>query len=838
MRRARFSAVSDTNPRANNGVRLSRFAQAYVRFAAKKPLLLLLAVLLLSVLAALSATRIAVNPRLEALLPADSVATSSVKELRSRVKSATPLYLLIQSSEPELNRRLIRKLHKAILQWPETRWAMFRRDADYFLDHRLLYLSADDIQELGEQIGERHRWEECARLPGCSNLDDEAPPLPTEEDLQTLFEKDPDVRSLLSLFGSNAEAFAKTESEVQARDPAASGQEAQVGDLCSEDGQICTLQVSIDGDAGDIDFATEILTRSEALFEMLRPSDAPADIKFAVSGPYRNLPVTKRQVSADLTRTTLLSALLVLFVILLQFRGKRSVLALFLPTVLGILWTGGLVGAIHPELNLLSAFTLAVLAGIGIDFGVHLLTFYADQRETHSTEQAAARALTHLLPSLAIAAFTTSCGFAALYAGSFRGFSEMGPVAALGIVCTAVLSVFLFPPLMLVLDRGESCPFALRRYGGGRAWFSFAPHAKTIAVVGTLLLLGLTYLGQNVEFEYNTRKLRPPGVSHGIPWGKTMHGTQRNEVFLLADDAASLERFAELVRNDVPHDIVHTERPFVLLPSGFIPDNQTERLQAVADLRTTLTTVRASAKAELADKIDGFLPLTAVDTPISAQRMPSWVKDWLFEKDGRFGTLGILYTDLSGADARQMAILAQKLEHWREQFPELRFASPVAQLGEVVPRLKSDAPYIVCWALLGVILGTLLGGRSVRRTALVLVPLLLSVSGVLGLMVIFGLKANLYNAIVFPLAFGIGVDGAVYITWALTSKSPEAVFPVAARAVVGSALTTLVAFGALTVSVNPGLRSIGMLAVAALLLSLLSDVVWLPALARSLRRTR
>ena len=104
----------------------------------------------------------------------------------------------------------------------------------------------------------------------------------------------------------------------------------------------------------------------------------------------------------------------------------------------------------------------------------------------------------------------------------------------------------------------------------------------------------------------------------------------------------------------------------------------------------------------------------------------------------------------------------------------------------------------------------------------------------LGLMAVLGLKINLYNMLVFPLAFGIGVDGAIYVVWIVYAEKAGPVpwrrVWTSGRAVVGSTLTTVAAFGALTISDNPGLASLGKLAILTLSLSLVANLVWLTAL--------
>src|SRR5690606_20395522 len=153
--------------------------------------------------------------------------------------------------------------------------------------------------------------------------------------------------------------------------------------------------------------------------------------------------------------------------------------------------------------------------------------------------------------------------------------------------------------------------------------------------------------------------------------------------------------------------------------------------------------------------------------------LPRWMRDWLVEKDGSFGTLGVLYADLRGADARQMELLARHMDGWRERFPHVRFASSVALLGEVTPQLRAEAPTILGLALLGIVLATLIVGRSLRRTLVVMLPLVMMIAVGLGAMVLLDWRINLYNMLVFPLAFGVGVDGAVYMVWAISGSDGQ-----------------------------------------------------------------
>jgi hypothetical protein len=817
----------------------------YLRASMRRPVL---AVLLLSALCALSlfsARTLRIDSRLEALLPRNTPSAIANRELEQRLVGSSPLYLLARGKTLTEARAAAKRLYAAVNQWPETDWAMYKRDPEYFAKHRLLYLQASDILELDDEIDERRRWEECKQVPGCVNLDDEPPPLPTDDDISRLFEKNPDLRALVALFGDEPKEFARARpahdqaatdapSNGAAQDGSSSHDGGELGELCDAEHNVCTVQASLDRDASDLSFATHILGRSEALFEQVRQQMPGSDLEFAVSGQFRNAPMMQRMVQRDLAKTSLLSLVLVLGLVLLQFRGLKSLLLLAAPVVFGIAWTAGVTSLVVPSLNLISAFTLAVLMGIGIDFGMHLLTHYAAARDQGEKPDGAMRAtIGSLGPSLVVAAGTTVCGFGALAVASFRGFAQMGPIAALGVALTFLSSLLLFPPLLALLDRGETCAFALRRYR-----VDFLPalrrFCRPIATLGVLLtvlgaLVGSGVIGHGVEFEYDFSKLRPKTVSHGIPWGATLHGTTRTAVYLLADDQAALSAVAKELRAHRPEQVVKGDQPFLIIPGAFVPGNQPARLAALAKLSRTLARARDAASAKTKADLDAFSSLAEVKDPVTAAGMPRWVRAWLTERDGRFGTLGVLYSDLSGSDARQMEVLADQLERWRHRFPHVRFASPTAQLGEVTPRLRQEGPFVLGLALLGVCLGTLLVSRSLKRTLLVLVPLLVMVAVATLFMVVFGLRVNMYNLLVFPLAFGIGIDGAVYVAWALDSKERNRALHSASRAVLGSTLTTIAGFASLSISSNPGVVSIGTLAVVMLAVSVLANLVWLPA---------
>lgn len=807
----------------------------YLRFVERSAGLVVTFCLLLAAGGLWLCQRLSVDPQLDALLPADSPALPAIEEMSQRVPSSSPLYLLVTSEDPKLNRELSRRLRDAASQWPETIYALDRRDPSYFLDRRLLFLPADELKRLAYQVEDIVDYEECEAVPGCVNLD-ERPKDPDQAALRSRLLQIPEVKNLLSLFGLES---LPDDSPTSPSTAAAQHEEAQsvgpeLGSLCTADGRVCAVTVFLRGRPSDLAFAEHINRRAATLFAAVTPKQAPPSLRMTTSGSYRNAPLVKKAVSRDLSLTASVSTGLILLLVMLQFRGLRALLLMFIPIAVASAWTVGIIGLLHPELNIISAFTLAVLAGLGIDFGEHLLTHYGMEREAGASPSAAlASTYTTLSGPMGVACVTSGCGFGALMAADFRGFAEMGGMAALGVGLALLSFAVLLPALIHLLNRvrPERGSF-IRKLS--LPWPR--PPKRPLRLARTVVYGGLAAaalamaLGTHVSFEYNFRNLQAKSVDHGIRFTEAMHGTTRSAVVMLADSSESLEATAQQMRAEHPEK-VQADQPWLLTPASFVPPEQGERLQAIAQLRQAVERAKRRLPQARQQSIAHLDPWLAVDQPITPEALPRWVRQWLSDNDGHFGTFGLMYNDRSGADARQMEQLSNEIAELSARYPHVRFASPEALLGLVVPGLRSDAPRMLGWALLGLFISTLVISRSLLKTLTVMLPLGLSGGLCLALMVLLDLKVNMYNMLVFPLSFGIGIDGAVYVVWTMSRRSSDtaAELAVTARGVLGSTLTTAAGFGAMVVASNPGLRSLGELAMIALGCSLAVNLLWLPA---------
>ena len=152
-----------------------------------------------------------------------------------------------------------------------------------------------------------------------------------------------------------------------------------------------------------------------------------------------------------------------------------------------------------------------------------------------------------------------------------------------------------------------------------------------------------------------------------------------------------------------------------------------------------------------------------------------------------------------------------------------------ATVGDVVVNAFVTALVI---ALAAVTFVVLLATRSIVDTILVLLPLLLAALATTATGVLIGMPFNQANIIVLPLIMGLGVDNGIHVLmrYRKDGSLDSLLRPSTPRAIVLSTLTTIGAFGALSVSVHTGTASMGILLTIAMLFLLVATVFVLPAL--------
>jgi predicted RND superfamily exporter protein len=744
---------------------------------------------------------------LEALLPADSASVSSIQETRERLALDEPLTVLVDSQDVKRNEELAEELGRLFSEWPETQWVMTSYGLDELAERALYYVDADTLYEWSELAEEALDWEVCKLSPLCVTIAD-PPELPDEDEIRHAVDISPAGTVLRELTGRSAKQ--------------AAGEEGTEGPraLCSDDGTTCAVQVMLSGSPGDLAYARMIKKRAEDITRPLAAAQR-APTRIEVIGRYRAAPMEHEVIVDDLRLVSVLAAVGALLVVLMFFRDATAVVQLMVPMLSGLAVAIGLIALIEPNINIISASALAILAGMAIDFGIHLLMHYQSARAEGLRAGAAAKAsVKELWVALVVAGLTTACGFAALSMTDFQGFSQMGWMASLGIVVTLLWTLAVFPAMVGVLPgrtKSES-PRSAKSWGNRRL--------ASVGLVAGLLALPLA---AQVGFESNLGKLQPEGVGHGLD-SSMMRARGNINALYLGDSREAIDAaLADDLMSRGAEEALRV-KPIVVSAQVILPDDSGEKTEILAKLKDTLKRAREKGierdNEELLAELDALEPWVDLDGPPRPEHIPPWLAATLVQKDGSIGLSGIIYVPLRGSNAEAMERMASWLADLRAAHPDVTFASAAALLGEVTPALMADAPWIIALVFLGLIVATAVASRSVGVTLDVFLATALSTVLFAATLTLFGIDLHLYNLLAVPVVIGLAVDGAVHVRWAQSSQSPREKYATY-KAVAASTLTSMVAFGALLTADSPGLRSLGEVGVIGLGISLVVNLAWL-----------
>jgi uncharacterized protein len=201
---------------------------------------------------------------------------------------------------------------------------------------------------------------------------------------------------------------------------------------------------------------------------------------------------------------------------------------------------------------------------------------------------------------------------------------------------------------------------------------------------------------------------------------------------------------------------------------------------------------------------------------------PELVRGWL-AADGR-ARLSIT----PKGDANENGVLTRFIAAVIREVPDATgTALSVREAGRAVVSAFTEAGVLSFVAITGLLLITL---RRVRDVAITMAPIVLTGLLTMGSCVVIGQPLNFANIIALPLLFGIGVAFHIYFVMAWRAGVAHVLTSSLARGVFYSALATATGFGSLWASSHPGTASMGKLLMISLVWTLVSALLFQPAL--------
>ncbi len=537
-----------------------------------------------------------------------------------------------------------------------------------------------------------------------------------------------------------------------------------------------------------------------------------------------------------LEASMLVAVLLILALLIAAYRMWSVPLIVGFPLLLGVVWTAGAGGFILGRLNIMTAMYMVALVGLGVDYGIHLLTAYRQTRDTGAQRVDAVVAAFGISGrGIIIGAITTAVAFFALVVADSDLVRELGVFAGLGILCELAAMMLVVPALLgFRASRLDRRPHKTARRRGfaspGPLAAGAAPAASPRTSRALILVLGaaavttaLATQAGKVEVENNLMNMEAKGLE-SVELQDVMveeFGMAPDTLAVIAEspnEAYELTKALERLDTVSAVDSI----AFYLPP----PDVQDARLEEIGRLRTVLDAILADDGSPLAPLARALLPLTE-DATITLDDVPDDVKATYFAPGGKRNLVTIVPEENLWIRQNRDALTAEVATVTDRATGMVLTADQMTKIAEQDGRTAALAAVITIFIVL------LIDFRNLATAILTLTPLACSFLSLFGIMALTGIKFDFVNIIAVPLLIGIGIDDAVHITHRYLIEGRGSIrrtVNLTGRAILLTTLTTIIGFGSFIPSPMRAMRSTGIVLSLAMALAFLYSVLLHPAL--------
>ena len=555
---------------------------------------------------------------------------------------------------------------------------------------------------------------------------------------------------------------------------------------------------------------------------------------------------------------------LILGFLVIAYRDPIDLVLGLIALVMTLVWTFGTVGYVGIPFDQNMIAVPVLLLAVGIDFGIHIINRYREERvKGLDALPAMTEANRQLIVAFFIVTVTTVFGFGANVISDLGPISNFGLVAAIGISYTFFIFGVFLPALKIVTDRWRqrlsvpsfgSKPISSEDSAFGRLLSVSATVTRTAPVVFVVLALliggGAVAYGEDVDRSFDTDDFLPPeevpAYVAGLPepFAPGEYTVTRNLNFLEDRFAVSQDDTAILYvvgPFEADHALESIHRTNEDPPDSFAETDRRAEAQSIIGVIQTQAErdPEFAALVERNDRSGNGVPdrnLGLIYDELFASPAGGQASEFLTD-DRRAAK--IEYTIEGDTDQEAVATDA------REFSEEFRYAATPTG-GIIVFNAISDRIFdsaiqslIVAIGLTSVFL-VLVYGLLERRPMLGLVnvfPILVTVALLLATMRAIGLPLNALTATLLSITIGVGVAYSVHITHRFideynatgeTYQSLRTTLSGTGGALTGSMLTTSIGTGALVLAITPVLGNFGLLMAISVLYSYLTAILVLP----------
>ena len=594
-------------------------------------------------------------------------------------------------------------------------------------------------------------------------------------------------------------------------------------------------------------------------------ASSPGDITVFGSG------ITSAEMSSVIGDSLLivvpLAALLILLFLVYAYRDPIDLLLGVVALVMAVVWTFGFMGLAGIPFGQMTIAVPVLLLAVGIDFGIHAINRYREERVTGKGVREAMRPTTdQLLVAFTIVTGTTVFGFGANAISDLAPIRDFGIAAAIGIVFTFLIFGVFLPAAKVELDTlrerlsipefgskplGDEGSLLGRALTVGTVISKRAPRVFLAVIVLTTVLAG--GYGAGVDTSFSTEDFLPPeelpayvtalpepfapgeySVTTTINYLEdNFESTQDSTVSIYIEGPLSQDDALEAIHRrsqDPPDSFVttgreaHPESIITVIESYAAANPKFAALVARNDLNGN------GIPDDNLDRIYAAL----LDSPYRTQALEYITEDYRATR--------LVFSTESGAtqsevtrDARQLA------ERYRFEATATGQTVVFEAVTDIIfdSAIQSLVIALVASVLFLLAIYWVIAGRP-SLGIVNLIPIVVAVAYLTATMRFLGIPLNALTATVLSIAIGLGIDYSAHLVHRFAEEyeasgdlygAMDDTVRGTGGALAGSMLTTTTGTAVLSLAITPILGQFGMVIALSVFYSFVASIIVTPSVA-------
>ncbi len=585
-----------------------------------------------------------------------------------------------------------------------------------------------------------------------------------------------------------------------------------------------------------------------------------------------------------------LAFVFVIVVLAVMYRSLTDTVLNLLSLIMAIIWVYGIGVLLNLNLGNPMMTTVPVLIiGLGIDYGIHFTSRYREElREGKGISEAVSKTGATVGFAISLTTITTVVGFSSNLISNIETIRHFGMLTSIGIGSAFVLMLTFFPAAKTVLDKRRKRKDKKvvkeknkddeedkddKKSIGDRFWSKIgepetfceadrdcvnnglglgAIAARTpIPVIIIVLLITTTglYGGIQLEADYDFTDFLPEDIEETETVNMIVNDFNFSEetVYILVEgDVARPDVFQNIERvqgramnSKYAVNARRPETPYTLGESmaggeGF-EKGENEARQEFQQIWTNITTKEEIDQENVTRAYEMMMEYREDDARRVLQE----------GDDGEFS--GILLRIPVDTQEEEKALETQKdMEEAAQPFEESDLDRVIVTGGPIVSQsifesinegqLQSLAITFIIALIILMLLYSYLG-QGPLLGAVTILPLVFVISWTFGAMYFFNIPLNPVTVTIAAITVGLGIDFSIHLTERFVEDSKRIAHPECAMcvstshtgsALFGSAATTIVGFGILSLAIIPPLAQFGQVSALSIFFAFLAAVFVLP----------